>query len=106
MDQHELDKNLFPSGAASGGTFLVESDEWLSPSAYQPKSKVTIAGWFRGKKKRSTAAQRPSNCTSGKALAGGKWYYRCRGNGMVTIPTWSTGILPLTLIPGGGGDGS
>jgi starvation-inducible outer membrane lipoprotein len=50
MDQHELDSHLFPSGAASGGTFLVESDEWLSPSAYQPKSKVTVAGVVAGKK--------------------------------------------------------
>lgn len=50
VDQHELDNHLFPSAAASGGTFLVESDEWLNPSVYQPKSKVTIAGVISGKK--------------------------------------------------------
>jgi len=50
VDQHDLDRNLFPSGAASGGTFLVESDEWLSPSVYQPKSKVVVAGVVAGKK--------------------------------------------------------
>ena len=50
LDQHELDRNLFPSGAASGGTFLVESDEFLSPSTYQPKSRVTVAGVVAGRK--------------------------------------------------------
>lgn len=50
MDQHELDNHLFPGGKASGGTFLVESDEWLNPSTYQPKSKVTIAGVILGKR--------------------------------------------------------
>ena len=50
MDQHELDSHLFPGGGASGGTFLVESDEWLNPSTYQPKSKVTVAGVVMGKK--------------------------------------------------------
>lgn len=50
LDQHELDRNLFPSGAASGGTFLVESDEFLSPSTYQPKSRVTVAGVVAGQK--------------------------------------------------------
>lgn len=50
VDQHDLDGNLFPSGAASGGTFLVESDEWLNPSTYQPKSTVTIAGVVSGQR--------------------------------------------------------
>ena len=50
VDQHELDNRLFPSGAASGGTFLVESDEWLSPGTYQPKSKVTVAGVVSGQR--------------------------------------------------------
>lgn len=50
VDQHDLDSHLFPAAGASGGTFLVESDEWLSPSAYQPKSIVTIAGVVAGPK--------------------------------------------------------
>ncbi len=50
LDQHDLDSHLFPSAPASGGTFLVESDEWLNPSTYQPKSKVTVAGEVMGRK--------------------------------------------------------
>jgi starvation-inducible outer membrane lipoprotein len=50
VDQRELDGRLFPGFGASGGTFLVESDEWLNPSTYQPKSKVTVAGVVMGKK--------------------------------------------------------
>ncbi len=50
MDQHDLDSHLFPAAAASGGTFLVESDEWLSPDTYQPKSRVTVAGVVVGQK--------------------------------------------------------
>ncbi|MCL4501748.1 MAG: Slp family lipoprotein [Deltaproteobacteria bacterium] len=50
VDQHDLDSHLFPSTGASGGTFLVESDEWLSPGAYQPKSVITVAGVVEGKK--------------------------------------------------------
>jgi starvation-inducible outer membrane lipoprotein len=50
MDQHDLDNHLFPAGGASGGTFLVESDEWLSPGTYQPKSKVTVAGVVSGQR--------------------------------------------------------
>jgi outer membrane lipoprotein len=50
MDQEELDSHLFPSGTGSGGTFLVESDEWLNSNVYQPKSKVTVAGTVVGKK--------------------------------------------------------
>ncbi|MCX5893484.1 MAG: Slp family lipoprotein [Deltaproteobacteria bacterium] len=50
VDQRELDNHLFPSTGASGGTFLVESEEWLSPASYQPKSIVTIAGVVAGRK--------------------------------------------------------
>jgi starvation-inducible outer membrane lipoprotein len=50
MDQHDLDSHLFPAAAASGGTFLVESAEWLSPGTYQPKSTITIAGVVAGQK--------------------------------------------------------
>jgi starvation-inducible outer membrane lipoprotein len=50
MDQRRLDSHLFPSGAASGGTFLVESAESLNPSTYQPRSKVTVAGVVAGQR--------------------------------------------------------
>jgi starvation-inducible outer membrane lipoprotein len=39
-----------PRGAPSGGTFVVESKEWLSPSTYQPKSTVKVAGIVEGRK--------------------------------------------------------
>ena len=50
MDQRDLNSHLFPSGAASGGTFLVESAEWLNRSTYQAGSKVTVAGVVAGRK--------------------------------------------------------
>jgi len=50
VDQRQLDDKFYPIGAASGGTFLVESDQWLSPSQYQPKSKVAVAGKVEGQR--------------------------------------------------------
>ncbi len=50
VDQHDLDRQRFPAGAASGGTFLVESAEWLNPASYQPKSKITVAGVVLGQR--------------------------------------------------------
>lgn len=50
VDQRQLDDRLFPIGAASGGTFQVESDEWLNSSQYVPKSKVVAAGVVEGEK--------------------------------------------------------
>jgi len=50
VDQRQLDDKFYPIGAASGGTFLVETDQWLSPSQYQPKSKVAVAGKVAGQK--------------------------------------------------------
>jgi outer membrane lipoprotein len=50
MDQRQLDGHLFPIGADSGGTFLVESNEWLNSNIYVPKSRVTVAGVVAGKK--------------------------------------------------------
>jgi starvation-inducible outer membrane lipoprotein len=48
VDQRQLDARLYPIGAASGGTFLVQSETWLNPSVYQPKSKVVVAGVVEG----------------------------------------------------------
>jgi outer membrane lipoprotein len=50
VDQRQLDDRLYPVGAASGGTFLVESDEWLNSNKYVPKSKVVVAGVVEGQK--------------------------------------------------------
>jgi starvation-inducible outer membrane lipoprotein len=50
VDQHDLNANNFPAAKASGGTFLVASDRWLSPEKYQPKSKVSVAGVVAGGK--------------------------------------------------------
>ena len=50
VDQRQLDDRFYPVGAASGGTFLVESDEWLTSSKYVPKSKVVVAGVVEGQK--------------------------------------------------------
>jgi starvation-inducible outer membrane lipoprotein len=50
VDQRRLDDRLYPIGATSGGTFLVESDEWLNSNWYVPKSKVVVAGVVQGEK--------------------------------------------------------
>jgi starvation-inducible outer membrane lipoprotein len=48
VDQRPLDDKLFPVGASSGGTFVVESDQWLNPNEYQPRSTVVVAGVVAG----------------------------------------------------------
>jgi len=50
VDQRQLDARLQPVGDASGGSFVVESDQWLNSGWYQPKSKVVVAGLARGQK--------------------------------------------------------
>jgi starvation-inducible outer membrane lipoprotein len=50
VDQRQLDDKLFPIGKASGGTFLVESEQWLKSTQYLPKSKVVVAGVVAGEK--------------------------------------------------------
>ncbi len=50
VDQRQLDDRIYPVGNASGGTFLVESPEFLSPSKYLPKSAVVVAGEIAGQK--------------------------------------------------------
>jgi starvation-inducible outer membrane lipoprotein len=48
VDQRPLDARLFPVGPVSGGTFVVESEEWLNSAWYVPKSKVVVAGVVAG----------------------------------------------------------
>jgi hypothetical protein len=50
VDQRQLNDRFYPVGAASGGTFLVESDEWLTSTWYIPRSKVVVAGVVVGRK--------------------------------------------------------
>ena len=50
VNQQDLDKLFDYKNVVSGGTFLVESDKWLSPSTFQPKSKVEVAGEVRGRR--------------------------------------------------------
>jgi len=50
VDQRQLDERLYPVGTVSGGTFLVESEEWLTSTWYSPKSKVVVAGVVEGEK--------------------------------------------------------
>jgi starvation-inducible outer membrane lipoprotein len=50
VDQRQLDERLFPIGATSGGTFMVETDEWLNSAVYVPKSRVVVAGVVEGEK--------------------------------------------------------
>ena len=99
MDQHDLDGQLFPAGAASGGTFLVESDEWLNPRPYQPKSKVMVAGVVAGQKN-GLLLLKARQVTSGSAPAGKNGIIRCPGSGMAD-PSWSTGLPRPTLTPDG-----
>lgn len=47
VSQRELDSHLQPYGPAYG-TFYVLSDEFLSPSFYVAKRKVTVAGVVKG----------------------------------------------------------
>ena len=59
VNQFDLDDSLYPAaaglvssvGGKSGGTFLVESDEYLSPATYQPGSRVTVTGVVAGQRR-------------------------------------------------------
>lgn len=57
VDQRDLDSHLYPSGTASGGIFLVESDKWLNPNTYLPRSTVTVAGVVAPSQKGSVRLQ-------------------------------------------------
>jgi starvation-inducible outer membrane lipoprotein len=50
VNQQEMSRLGDPRGAPSGGTFMVESAEWLSPNTYQPKSTVKVAGVVQGRR--------------------------------------------------------
>jgi len=50
VNQQEMAKLGDPRGGPSGGTFLVESDQWLSPGTFQPKSTVKVAGEVKGRR--------------------------------------------------------
>jgi outer membrane lipoprotein len=48
VDQRALDRMFYPIGTSSGGTFLVESDQWLNSNYYLPKAPVTVAAVVTG----------------------------------------------------------
>lgn len=50
VNQWALDKLYSIKPAPSGGTFVVESEKWLSPSTYQPQSRVQVAGEVMGRR--------------------------------------------------------
>ncbi len=50
VNQQELSQLGNPRGAPSGGTFVVESEKWLSPGTFQPKSTVKVAGEVKGRR--------------------------------------------------------
>ena len=100
VDQRDLDSHLFPAAGASGGTFLVESDEWLSPNTYLPKSTVTVAGVVAGQKN-GFLLLKAKKIHFWEGPTGKNGIIRCPGSGMAMTRIWSTGLLPPTLIPGG-----
>ncbi len=74
VDQRDLNGHFYPAGNPSGGTFLVESDQWLSPEKYQPKSKVTVAGVVQGQRDRSPVLKvKEIHFWEGPTWE--KWYY-------------------------------
>lgn len=50
VNQQEINRLGDPRGAPSGGTFVVESDQYLNPNTYQPRSTVKVAGVVQGRK--------------------------------------------------------
>jgi starvation-inducible outer membrane lipoprotein len=48
VNQQEMSQLGNPRGAPSGGTFVVQSDQWLNPNTYQPRSTVKVAGVVMG----------------------------------------------------------
>ncbi len=81
VNQFDLDSKLYPMGAGfygkrapSGGTFLVESDEYLSPAKYQPGSRITVAGTVAGQRGGMVLLKaREVHFWEGPAWE--KWYY-------------------------------
>lgn len=50
VNQQDLRMLGNPKGVPSGGTFVVESYQWLNPDTFQPKSTVKVAGEVMGRK--------------------------------------------------------
>lgn len=50
VSQREMDRLYDYKPVPSGGTFLVESDQWLSSGTFQPKSTVKVAGEVKGRR--------------------------------------------------------
>jgi starvation-inducible outer membrane lipoprotein len=74
ISQRELDKLYEYKPVPSGGTFVVESDQWLSPGTYQPKSTVKIAGEVIGRRN-GFVALKAREVVLASAPIWEKWYY-------------------------------
>jgi starvation-inducible outer membrane lipoprotein len=75
VDQRELDATLRPVDVpVSGGSFFVESEEWLSPRSYVPRRKVTVAGEVKGRY-RGAPLLKAKEIHLGDYPRWEKWYY-------------------------------
>jgi len=75
INQQEMSRLGDPRGAPSGGTFVVESDQWLSPSTYQPRSTVKVAGVVQGRNKDGLLLLRAREVLFNAPPVWEKWYY-------------------------------
>jgi hypothetical protein len=76
VDQRQLDDRFYPVGAASGGTFLVESADVLNYNEFLPKSKVAVAGVVAGEKD-------------------GRLLLKARQVTLLALPTWEKFFYPV-----------
>ncbi len=74
LNQRDLDPKLAPYGPGYGGTFYVESAEFLSPSLYVPKRKVTVAGVVKGRLD-GAPLLKATEVHAGDYPPWEKWYY-------------------------------
>ena len=74
VSQRPLDKLYEYKPVPSGGTFLVESDAWLSPGTYQPKSTVKVAGEVKGRRD-GLLVLKAREVTLASPPVWEKWYY-------------------------------
>ncbi|MBM4295047.1 MAG: hypothetical protein FJ126_09135 [Deltaproteobacteria bacterium] len=75
VDQRPLDTWNRPlRNAASGGSFAVESDQWLPSYSYAPQREVTVAGVVEGKMDKGPLLK-AREITLGEYEPWEEWYY-------------------------------
>ncbi|MBW1991408.1 MAG: Slp family lipoprotein [Deltaproteobacteria bacterium] len=92
VHQRDLDHHLQPYGPGYGGTFYVESEEFLPPSRYVKGRKVTVAGVVKGSLKGSPLLQ-ARQIHLGDYPPWEEWYYpipREWYNGDPNLEYWFT----------------